>query len=768
MQLRYVENLSSAKTFEAYPWDESLGLVPEDCCKSRDKRHTWRMSPKTRHVFYSGFEGVDANVRVSADNPPHLLRALIADYDEECSDEEISKALEATRGKKPTILERSPTPGRFRGVWILSKPLVLPHDFKLVGQFVARFITGTILQAKRFAPGFDEAAAGNPGILFCRGNEWMDGGPLLDHKIVSGALKEFLMGLKNIPLDRGDKSSAIPLDKVYPLLLKKYPRLAEWPTFELGSTGRAFFCDAAKSPASTIVKPDGVITYSDNAQREFGRFFFSWEFLLGANALDEFRLARIHDFTRDIYYDGKHYTYRELESADWKSGDRDLIRAEIRRRGANATKRKEEAISELDQAMTTIHNSARVAGACPFVGWPPGLIEFKGKTYLNIYRNRVMAGLPGEHSGVWGDGFPTIAELIECQVGCPITVRPNQDPAPIELDGLRCFLLWSRRMLVGEFNSKGEPRPVAGQGLLLLGPKGMGKTFLMQHVIGEMVGGSAQAGPFLCGTDQFGAEVHGNPVWVIDDASVAADWTMQKTFTERAKAFIADNTCRYHAKFQQATLVDTTGCRLVMILNSDPASLTNAPLVQENFIDKLMVFETLPETEKYQFPESRQMFMELIKAELPAFVQFLRCLPIDDPDFKRLRENRRFGVNSFHNPAIMKKILNSGFLGPLVTVILRFREQLFYGDATDDAAIEVDPKTGLKTIEMTDLTMVALLRSGNDLGASEALRGGSGNACIKIRSCCSQISAIMPSILSVRNDEKDNGIFKIKFYEPKD
>lgn len=766
--LPYTLNLALSQIQEACPWDESLGLVPNECCKNKKARSDWANNAGTNHVFYSTFVGLNPSLRVSAENPPHQMRGIVADFDESHTLEQIQTAVDRTRGAKPTIIEQSPTPGRFRAIWLFDKPIAVPQDFKLVGEFANKFLEGPTLQAKRFAAGLDASAANNPGVLYCRGNDWWDGGPLLNHDVVQGFLKEFLNGLKHIPLDRGDKSASVPLDQVHALLLKKYPRIAEWESFELNSCGPAFFCEAAKSPKSTYVRPEGVISYSDHARAEFGgRFFYSWEFLLGANALEEFRLARVNEFSRDIYYDGKTYTYRESETSIWKTGDRDLIRNEIRRRGANPVKRKDEIQSELDSSMATVHNAQRVHGAAPFVGWPAGLITFQGERYLNTHVRRVMEGLPGPHSGNWGDGFPEIAQLIEIQLGCPITIRPNCSPTPDQLRALLTFLVWLHRFMYGEKTIDGEPRPVPGQGLLLLGPGGMGKTFLMQHIVGEIVGGSAPVGQIMSGVDNFGSEAHGKPTWIVDDASVSADFVMQKTFTERTKAFIADNTARYHAKHQSAFKVDATGLRLAMILNNDPASLANAPLFHQNYIDKLHVFETLPENCKYEFPESRQQFMETIKRELPAFVQFVRCLPLEDPMFKEVRADRRFGTVCYHDRNVMMKILNNGFYGPLVTVLTRFRDALFNGlIAEEDIVLTTNPETGVRSLETTDVRIVELLRRDDlSLGSPEALKGGGANACTKLRHACNQIAAVLPDVLTVRNDTDDYGVYKITFYE---
>ena len=83
-------------------------------------------NPETQDCLLSGVVGEVAGLRVSRENPPARLLAVVADYDLELSCDKREKML-AKLLVRPNFISRSYSGGT-HAVWFLEKPLPLPSD----------------------------------------------------------------------------------------------------------------------------------------------------------------------------------------------------------------------------------------------------------------------------------------------------------------------------------------------------------------------------------------------------------------------------------------------------------------------------------------------------------------------------------------------------------------------------------------------------------------------------------------------------------------
>jgi hypothetical protein len=80
-----LENLSGQRISTERPWSPSLNgarAVPPDLDKEGYRK--WCSEPSTHSLFFSGYEGANAALRVSDQNPPQFMHALVVDYDDGC------------------------------------------------------------------------------------------------------------------------------------------------------------------------------------------------------------------------------------------------------------------------------------------------------------------------------------------------------------------------------------------------------------------------------------------------------------------------------------------------------------------------------------------------------------------------------------------------------------------------------------------------------------------------------------------------------------
>jgi hypothetical protein len=620
--LYYAENLTKQSMKLGVPW-ECLPPDIEDKVRTiKEERQKWYQNPLTKHWFYSGYEALNPNARVTKDNPAHTLRALVADLDplRPMSREEVDKIV-ADLPIKPTHLEKSLGNG-WRLVWMLVDPVLWCQDKQLVETCLTKFRHSLGLMEVKC---LDEGSWFTPHRLYCNGGEWH----VVSEEGLEKGFVEQVIFTSAMDLAKRSKASEIALPRVEELIRKKWPDW-DWPgEFTEGSQGPSWWIEGSESPKSAIVHADGMWTFAGHREHDK----YTWPMILGQGVIEEDRADKINKACEDTYHDGKNY-YITRPEGGFYAERHDVIRRRLTvAKGLYADRAKKQKNSEVDEALTFIESSHRVDAAAPLLFRPVGIVNINGKKYLNM--SFVKPTLPVEEAQVWSpDGtFPFIVDWLT-----KIFVNETQ---------LTHFLSW----LASAYQGAISGNPHQGQASFFCGGVGIGKTLLGQRLVGPLMGGFADAGEFLMNKDAFGGELFQKPIWAVDDQIMVTDPNVLRVFTSFVKKHVANMTFTFHEKYMKKMEVEWLG-RLFITCNLDAWSQTILPALEDSVSDKVNFYKMVAELPKGYFPKDIE---ELLLRELPFFAAYLRdfVIPeelVGDARFRVIHyQEESLASNAYHN-----------------------------------------------------------------------------------------------------------------------
>lgn len=678
-------NLRAQTATPCVPW-EFVPATPIDDLLRTDKklRLGWITNPMTRHQCYALVEGVNGGGRIvkpkgdSEGNPPVKIYGLVADYDGRAWEpDDIAKAAEAA-AVRPTWYERTLS-GYVRLLWMFESP-VLVDGWDTAAEFLRMGLTR--VGAATLLPGLDKGSF-DPGRYYTNSGEWYDcrGTPIAKNT-ATGWLVELVRALSRGP----QADVAIPLDVVAPALAKRYSSFSEWPgDFVEGAQGPSFWVEGSASPASAIVKPGGLFTFSDHATKAF----FSWEDLLGKTFADAFRAERIGQLVEGIYFEastGKYY-YPTGVAGEWVSLAKENVILQLRESRGASGKTDKEGSSEITRALAFIQLRCIVAGAGPFLFRPPGLIEENGARVLNTSTVKVVqpSGVPE----VWGpDGrFPFISAILDGLFA----------PEP-----LAHFLGWLKVAYESGFRMK----PTPGQAIVLAGAVESGKSFLANRIVAEIMGGGIDASRYLMGEDTFSGPYLSRPVWLLDDMTPPNSDNAHRLFTHFLKRVVANDVHVYNAKYLGQQRVYWCG-RALQTVNDDDESREALPSPNSSNADKLCYYRLRPAPAGL-FSRNREENNARAKSELAAFAQWLLNYQIPE---KWLKGNVRMGIAPYHDPELRKAAEENSESSYMTELLVRWRAQYFENapGSTQWIGTTTDLMRELQTYEVQGSTLVSKL-----------------------------------------------------------
>lgn len=627
--LRALPNLSAQATIGCD--FKSVGTPPDGVGK--DRFVEWCMRPSTRHLFLSGYEGVQAGMRVSRENPPVKMLALIADFD--C---QFDASLDVRMARIKETLPEELWPVAFtkthsngvRVLWVFEAPMMF------YGQAVhKRFLThlGELLKLKRLFPNLDKNYLDNIHY-FEVGTDWVEvtTRPLLA-KWTMTALVNAIGELNRVAARA--RAKLIPLEQVAKLIETQFP--GRWPgAFELNARGPRFWDSGASNPTAAVVKEDGMICFTGE------RPFLSWRDIFGPDAVESYEAERIHKAVENVYFDGNSYWYRDARRVwyDWKQAA--LVTHLKVTKGLGSVAEDEGGQSEVEQALDFVNQFQRIEAAVPLVHQREGLIDFDGRAVLNIGAPSPMAPAPGPGE------FPALGEFLENFFG--------------DSHQLDIFLAWLRRFYVSGL----ECRPTKGQTLFIAGDTHAGKTLLSTFILSRIMGGSIDATEFLMGKDAYSAPYLSKPLWTVDD-SESASGQAHASFSARLKRMAANTRFMFTQKYMRGGVTEWSG-RVVVTCNLDPESIRVLPNVEASILDKLIFLRAADR--KRSLPEG---LAQTVAKELPYFLHWLlEWTPPPD-----VLGNSRYGVKSFHDAGILAEATNSSPAAGFLEWLVLFLEEYF-------------------------------------------------------------------------------------------
>jgi hypothetical protein len=627
-----LENLSGQRISAERPWSPSLNgarAVPPGLDKEGYRK--WCSEPSTHSLFFSGYEGANAALRVSEQNPPQFMHALVADYDAKVAPGEMDAFLKRASPDYPPNMVGSTFSGNARALWLFEAPLPV-FDRKAQKAMVARFKKE--LKLKRLLPGLDEEALERPVQYYHCGDGWR----VLHTSLLSVDLLQAWAIQASKNADWGALGETVPLDRVADEVERRFP--GRWPgPFEDGARGPRFWDESADSPGAAIIRPSGMQCFTG------AKPFVSWSEIFGRKFTDEFRASTIGAAINGTWFDGRDYwlqiggVWRLFKKADISLHLRVSHSISDERRGGSTA-------SPLDVALEQIHQNRCLDGAAPFVFRRDHLIQFGGKRYLNISRSRIIEPLAGQTE--WGDGFPWIADFLAG------LFDPDE-----QLDFFLSWLSYAyRHALAG--------RPRNGQAIFLAGDVNQGKTLVSNVLIGGLFGGHMDASDYLLGESRFNKELFEVGVWSVDDTVPSSDPKKQQLYSAMLKKIPANYAFQYHPKFRDQIMLPWAG-RVVITCNADPESIRILPDVEMSILDKICLFRI--RTAERNFTDAA----DHIRTELPAFGRWLRDY---EPPF-HCQGDVRFGVRCYHHAALIETARQSGNTAGFIELLERFLRSWF-------------------------------------------------------------------------------------------
>lgn len=608
MRFPCIANLVTQDVEMAEPWS-FVPSVPKFKAKKHYKE--WLSQDSTEHCLYSGFTGLIPSLRIHKDaNPIHSVHALVADFDAEIKDEDLSSMLERAGDSAPNWVHMTPSGGA-RLVWIIERPVLIPSSAVLMKMLR---IAAKSLDIRGLLPGFDyQDAFLNPTIYYDVGRDWMevDGSQVMSASLIEG----WIMKASENTKWQGEE---IPLEAIEQQVQAKFPNRWNGPFVE-GARGVRFWDPIADNPTAAIVRPTGMQCFTGSAG------FVPWSKIFGPQFVEQFTSAHLGDVINGVWYDGKNYWYQSADGKWEARAEREMARWLKVEQGLAAEKEKNATFSEVEHALYMVDQHRRVVGAAPFVYLPPGMIEFMGKRVLNTAR--VTPLHPAESVADWGDRFPWISNFLE-------KFFDNDDQ-------LLYFLSWLKRFYCSALDGS----PSQGQALFIAGEPGQGKTLLSNRIVSGLVGGHQDAAQFLLGASSFNKELFHHGLWTVDDATPGDSAADHKKFSSLLKKVTANTTFEYHAKFQDSVMVEWTG-RVVITGNLDAESLRILPDLDTSILDKIMLFRAA--TIDKMFPE-RHVLQSTITRELPYLAAWLVEFEIPD---ECVSAQARYGVKGYHHPEL--------------------------------------------------------------------------------------------------------------------
>ena len=318
-----------------------------------------------------------------------------------------------------------------------------------------------------------------------------------------------------------------------------------------------------------------------------------------------------------FFYDGSRYfldTHGQFVPMDFRSVERHLKAYGLPK-------------EDVAPIVNLIQCSQYVNFSGPLAGYQRGIYEMNGAKVLATNSPRVPAAVPGK----WETLKAVIKGLLE-----------DDTAGRVQIDTFMAWLKIARESL-----AVSRYRP--GQVLALAGPRGCGKSLLIDIVEHALGGRRANPYPFFSGRTGFNADLAGAELLAVDDEAGSSDIRARKNLAANIKACLFSGSVRVEAKNKNAFSFRPVW-RMMMALNDEPENLLVLPIISEDVADKI----TLLRCHKRELPmpaytmEERDAFFAQLVKEIPAMLSALERWEVPED----LRE-QRCGVKAFHHPSIL-------------------------------------------------------------------------------------------------------------------
>lgn len=636
------------------PWESGLKL-PEGLDVNKSDRSKWQIRLTTQHAFISGFEGMTAQMRVSYENHniPHRMHALITDYDAHVTEARLAEMLVDPPCEFMPAWAIITGSGNLRLVWMFERSIMLAHK-DLIIQFL--LMLQKKLDLKSWHGALDEKAMADPSQYYEIGFKWI---PMKAGAFVPQSYLELWMlnASKKVKLDDDEKDVyQIPMERIAEEVAQRYPDNKWSGPFEEGRRGIRFWDPNADNDTGAVILKSGMMAFSGE------QAFMSWRKLLGDAFVSQFKADKVGKIRENVVFDSEDFWI--LMGDEWVSKGRADFTQKLRVLGFSDKGVRGATCTEIDEIEVDLKDNCRVYKALPFIHFPPGVIVYEDKKYLNI--SNAVCMQPAKDSDVSSPvealkTFPFVWKLLKALF--ENDYNPN-DP----MDQMYYFLAWLQRFYLGGLTM----RPTQGQAVVLIGPPSAGKTLLAQSVIAPLVGGMADATAYFVEDSKWTARILEKPLLVVDDAKPVTSPEALKTFSASLKKVVANSRMVYSEKFKQEGEVPHFG-RPIILANFDCNSMQVIPDLDMSNRDKIMLFKSPDKVMK--FPEW-DVITKTLAQELPYFARFLQLWR---PPNYVISVDRRFGINAYHHPILAREAAEAGANGIMHELLCTMLETYMIG-----------------------------------------------------------------------------------------
>ena len=277
-----------------------------------------------------------------------------------------------------------------------------------------------------------------------------------------------------------------------------------------------------------------------------------------------------------------------------------------------------------DEFSNQLYENNRVSYVGKIGGHTKGLnflCTNQGDASLEKFLNPVDTTCIRGEMGDWSR-LRTVIESIVCG-GQPNVERPKI---------LKCFYsdlkharVYTSGGRLGHLNN-GQVENYRMRAMAFAGDPSTGKSFMVEAVMGRLLGNLADGSRWLKGADGFNSEVAEATVVTMDDVSTGTA-VERRNMTENFKEFVATGSMRVRAMRKAAVRLPTKSV-LVFAINNTPESIRGLPKLDGANRDKINIYQFAGR--KLEAPgwresgkTSSQILTEIVEEEIKAFAWWL-------------------------------------------------------------------------------------------------------------------------------------------------
>ena len=662
---------------------------------TKEDFRVWSVQATTDHIFYSLTEGVSTKIRVNVhDNPAHILHGFVADYDGSgiVLADLITRCRSLPERIRPTWVTETYS-HKARVIWEFLEPVQLTGDRKQDDKFLR--LLGKELRLEKLAPGLDDASY-DTKMYWEFGRAWTLIGGKLCRDVTFANWLSVIDKMKFEGSDHGD--STIPIEVVAAELEKRYPSFrSRWVgEFAPGARGPLFWIDDGIDRTGCVVTDIGVRAFSTRAAKGL----MTWSDLLGSEFVKEFQQKRLSSAAGETYYETGSSTYCIRVAEEWRRYSKEDLLMRLKVAGISHRLKQGKTATDAEQVLTLIQETRRVDGQGPFLFNESPVVMFNGFKMLNTACvNGVMKPAADGDPAKW----PWLSEFFE---------NIFEDVPQNECHPRDFFFAWLQRFWRSGLNC--EPR--LGQLGVLAGKPSRGKSFLGVAVLRRIMGGAVDASNYLLEGKGFNRELGASPIWNVDDSKSTATFNDHKRFSEMLKKHAASPELVFHPKYMDAVTLPWFG-RIFITCNDDSDSLSILPTLDGSILDKLHLFRCHA-TWKADFGTLKEND-EMLTRELPHFLAWLDAWT--PPDGVVDAKNPRYGVVSYHHPALVESARDSSPDHRFVEILEAWRESLLDMHVKGKPTIWLGSCTDLIRAINSDQSLVPLMRNYSPVAVGRIL-----------------------------------------------